>query len=284
MKKLLRFIIAALFVIPVISSCRKYNPDEEIPSYISIPYFTFNADSANQGTSLHDFSDAWVFRGNEFLGVFPIGTKIPVLAEGDTEIKIRPGIKQCGIGDLRSIYGPCQFYIATVNLKRGEVATIVPQFTYFSGVTFSKLESFSSPGTFLTQSPSSDTFLVMYNGPEALPGQGNCAHVYLDNTYLVFDARSGSPHVYTQGSSVFLELHYKTEAELIFSVSDGNIDLRKACSVLPSAEWKKMYVNLTEAISGPFTLTNYYLVLHATLPAGKSSANIYFDNIKLIRQ
>lgn len=284
MKKFTFCFIAA--VIALFLGCSKINPEEEIPSYITVPYYTFNVDSVNQGTSLQYFTDVWAFKGDEFLGCFPIGAKIPVLAEGSTVIKLRPGIKNAGIASLRSMYPMARFYETTVDLKRGQVQTIVPAFEYYPGLTFLKLESFSLPGTFLAQTPSSDTFLVSYNGPESLPGQGNCAFVYLDATYQVFDAQSGSPIPYqVQGSVCYLEMHYKTNVDLFISVSNGGTDLR-LCSKLFDTEgaWKKIYIPLTENLNAAPTLYNFYFVLHASRPANGPDPRIYFDNIKIVRQ
>ncbi|MBC7863896.1 MAG: hypothetical protein IAF38_13050 [Bacteroidia bacterium] len=283
MKKLLVFFSVGLFVFPCLESCKKFmNPDEEIPSYIYVPACTFSADTINQGTRIQKISDVWVFKGNDFLGAFPIGAKIPVLAEGNTEIKMRAGIKNYGIGDLRAIYPITQFYDVNVDLKRGEVVNMTPDFSYFSGITFIKLESFSSPGTFLTQSLSSDTMLVSYTGPEAMPGQGACAYVHLDSTYQVFEALSGFPHPYVQGAITYLEINYKSNVDIAIAVSNGINDVRTVCRLKASATWNKMYAPLTEALNAPSTLSNFFFVIHAV--AANNNADIYFDNIKIIKQ
>jgi hypothetical protein len=179
------------------------------------------------------------------------------------------------------------FYESNVNLVRGQVSSVVPDFQYFTGVTFLKLENFDQPGTFLSKSPSSDTFLVDYSGPESIPGQGYCAHVYLNDTYRVFDAISGSPIPYSvQGAKAYAEIQYKTNVDLVLSVSDGNTDIRPAVTLIgePSPVWKKVYVPLISVLNGPSTLSNFYFVMHASVPGNGTVGEIYFDNIKIIRQ
>lgn len=282
--KNLYFCFIILFSALIFPGCKKLNPDEEIPSYITVPYARLVTDSINQGTALQDFTDVWVFNNNDFIGCYPVGSRVPILAEGNTIIKMRAGIKNAGIGSLRSVYPLVQFYETVVNLQRGQVQTVIPDFQYFSGITFLKLESFSAAGTFLAQTPSSDTFLVTYNGPEALPGQGNCALIHLHNQYQVFDAQSGSAIPYQQGATCYMEIHYKTSLPLYVSVSNGFTDIRNAVVINPSDTWKKMYIPLTDYLNVPPTLTNFYLVLHAMRGASDPEGKIYIDNIKIIRQ
>ena len=268
--------------------CKKINPEEEIPSYIYIPYCKFTSDSLNQGTNLQDFSDVWVFKNNDFLGCYPVGSKIPILAEGNTIIKMRAGIKNVGIESLRSIYPMVQFYETNVNLKRGEVQTIVPDFLYFTGISFLRLESFSNPGTILAPTLSTDTFLSVYSGsgPESIPGQGNCGFIYLDNVYQFFEAISGSAIPYQLPSRLcYLEMHYKSNTDLNISVSNGSTDIR-LCARLFATEgnWKKIYIPLTENLNLAPTLLNFYLVLRASRTGSGPDPRIYIDNIKIIRQ
>ena len=283
-----RLLVLLFSGVIVFYSCKKLNPDEEVPSYIYIPYCDFTSDSLNQGTKLQEFTDVWLFKGDEFIGCYPVGSNIPILAEGNTIIKMRAGIKNVGIASLRSIYPMVQFYETTVNLKRGEIQTVIPTFSYFSGISFLRLESFSSPGTILAPTTSTDTFLNIYSGTglEALPGQGDCGFVYLDNTYQVFDAVSGSAIPYQiQGRICYLEMHYKTNVDLYVSVSNGGTDLRLCARVFDtSGKWKKVYIPLTENLNTAPTLSNFFLVLHASRPGNGPDPRIYMDNIKIIRQ
>ncbi len=272
----------------ILAGCKKINPPEEIPSYLFIPYATFATDSVNQGTMLHDFTDVWVFKGDEFIGCYPTGSRVPVLAEGNTVIKMRAGIKNAGVASLRSIYTLTQFYETTINLKRGQIDTLIPVFEYFSGISFLRMESFSNPGTIFTPTPSSDTFLVNYpgTGSEALDGQGNCGFVYLDQTYQVFEVQTGSSIPYQiQGRVCYLEIQCKTNSDLFVSVSDGANDVR-LCGTIYDTEgrWKKIYIPLTDNLNTFPTLYNFYLILRATRLADKPDPRIYIDNIKVIRQ
>ena len=286
---MIRNLYLNLFLVAVIlSGCKKINPEVEIPSYIYVPYCDFTTDSLNQGTKLQDFTDVWVFNNNDFIGCYPVGSKIPILAEGNTIIKMRAGVKNVGINSLRSIYPMVQFFETTVDLKRGEVKTIVPNFSYFTGVAFLRQESFSNPGTILAPTISSDTFLTVYSGsgPEAISGQGNCGFIYLDNTYQVFDAISGSSIPYQfAGRICYLEMHLKTNVDFFVSVSNGSNDIR-LCSTIFKTDgiWKKVYIPLTDNLNSAPTLTNFFLVLHASRPSAGPDPRIYLDNIKIIRQ
>lgn len=126
----------------------KKSSSDGIPAFIQIPYFTTVTDTLNQGTSIQNYTDVWLYNNNEFLGCFPIGTKIPILADGNTLIRMGAGIKNGGVSDLRSYYPLMHFYETNINLVRGKVASVVPEFNYFTGISFLKLEDFSQAGTF----------------------------------------------------------------------------------------------------------------------------------------
>lgn len=283
-KELLFFVVSSLFLL---SSCSKKSSSDGIPAFIQIPYFTTVTDTLNQGTSIQNYTDVWLYNNNEFLGCFPIGTKIPILADGNTLIRMGAGIKNGGVSDLRSYYPLMHFYETNINLVRGKVASVVPEFNYFTGISFLKLEDFSQAGTFLAKSASSDTFLVKYTGAESIAGQGYCAHVYLNDTYRVFDVISGASIPYSlQTSNCYLEIQYKSNIDLTISVSDGNTDIRPVVTLLAqvSPNWKKVYVPLISQLNGPYWLANFYFVMHASVPGNGTIGEIYFDNIKIIRQ
>ena len=118
------------------SSCDIINPEEEIPAYLSIPSFDLNTDDFSQGTSAHGIQDAWVFVGGELLGAYPLPATVPVLAEGDQDLFILPGIKRNGIS---ATTGPYPFYNpfeTNVTLTRGSVLMVEATTSYASGTIF----------------------------------------------------------------------------------------------------------------------------------------------------
>ncbi len=216
-----------------------------------------------------------------------MGSNIPILAEGNTFLRMGAGIKNAGISDLRSDYPMIHFYESNVNLVRGKVTEVVPDFKYFTGVTFLKLEDFDQSGLSFAKTASSDTMLVKYIGSESIPGQQHCGYVYLDNTYMVFDAMSSASIPYSvQVSKVYMEIQYKSNVDLTISVSDGLSDIRPAVTLKAqsSLSWKKVYIPLIDQLNGPTWLSNFYIVLHAFVPGNGTVGQIYFDNIKIIRQ
>ena len=104
-RKSLQFILICMAVFSF--SCSKFDKEEAVPSYISIPAIKLivpDSLKSQQGTASAKISDAWVYINDVLQGVYELPAKFPVLKEGSNTIKIRAGIKQNGIGSTRPIY------------------------------------------------------------------------------------------------------------------------------------------------------------------------------------
>jgi hypothetical protein len=71
----------------------KDNP-EQIPVYLDIQPFKINETGPGKWQNI---TEAWLYVNGEFLGAYSLPAKVPVLAEGNTEIWVYPGVKENGI-------------------------------------------------------------------------------------------------------------------------------------------------------------------------------------------
>ena len=96
----LRAFPVVLFLL-VLVSCNKFDKEERVPSYISIPAIEFivpDSLKADQGTASAKITDAWIYLDDKLKGIFELPAKFPLLNEGEHSLKVFPGIKQNGIG------------------------------------------------------------------------------------------------------------------------------------------------------------------------------------------
>ena len=81
----------------IFSSCSFLDQSEPTPSFIYVKEFRLKT-LMNQGSSSERITDIWLFNDTEFLGMFPLPAKIPLLLYGEQNLTIQAGIKENGIG------------------------------------------------------------------------------------------------------------------------------------------------------------------------------------------
>ena len=91
-----------IVLVLIFTACEVINPDEDIPSFISINEF----EHTEVGTA--KIVDAWVYIDNDLQGIYPLPNIIPVLKNGEQKRYIAPGIKENGISATRTNY---PFYV-----------------------------------------------------------------------------------------------------------------------------------------------------------------------------
>jgi hypothetical protein len=134
-----------LLVISILYSCETINPEEEIPSFLFIDDVELETSSA-QGLPSANITDVWVYTADEFLGVFPLPAKVPVLADGSSDITAVAGIKKNGITASRLDYPFFSQYNETVELNRNEICSIMPIVNYTID-EFPLVENFEGNGS-----------------------------------------------------------------------------------------------------------------------------------------
>ena len=67
---------------------------EQIPAYLYIKPFTVNA----QGdASWHKVTEGWLYVNGDYLGSYTLPATVPILADGQSEVWLYPGVKKNGI-------------------------------------------------------------------------------------------------------------------------------------------------------------------------------------------
>ena len=120
MKKNSLFLLVLL-----LTACEIINPEEDIPSFISIEEF----EHSDVGTA--KIVDAWVYIDNEIQGIYSLPNTIPILKNGEQKLYIAPGIKENGISATRTNYPFYVWHQEEVNLSQ-DTTFINPRTSYIS--------------------------------------------------------------------------------------------------------------------------------------------------------
>lgn len=274
------------------SSCYKFEGDQTIPSYLKIDSISLDTYYPEEGANTQKITDAWVYINDNLIGVFELPAVVPVLKKGPNDIDIRCGIKLNGISSTRvpyPFYSPVSFenyelYEDSIHVL-GSIET-----KYTPNLEFGWMEDFESSGLTLEEVSTSDTAIkrTIAGDPNAYLSEYSSYSgiVNLTTEKPTWSATSlNSFEIPKQGSSVLLELDFKTDN--YFNVAlllkeYGQFVKIPLLTMNHSSTWNKIYINLGPNISLHPQAEYYKVVIESGLEAGKSSATIYLDNIKLV--
>ncbi len=278
-KQLLTLLLALIFI----SGCKKTDPKINVPSYLEISGYTFNA-LTGEGTASHNFTDVGVYISGEFLGVFPIPCKIPFDKEGVLAVKLKPYIKVNGVSSVRSEYNFVQYHNSDQTFVRGQITSMSPvfEYTHVPG-RFKWLEDFEGNGYSLVPAPGTDTSTITFVTSEKYEGVRCMSLKPTADDPIVVALSSSSYALPFQAAPIYLELHYKTNQEFQVGLMYGTTDLGIVGGVRATTGWSKIYLFLTPYINST-PAPAYKIYFRGLKDSGVLNSEIYIDNIKLLAQ
>ncbi len=250
--------------------------------------------NGTQGSDAHQILDAWVYVAGEFIGVFELPTRIPVLKEGEQELTILAGIKKNGLVNSRVAYPFYAPFEKTINLVPSEIDTLIPTIRYRENVIFPWLEDFEDQSISLERSGSNTTIdsLVITGNSDLVynfDGVSNrfSGEVVSDTGFQIFE--NSSVQLFDlprKGQEIYLEFNYKTDAELIagiYPISGSVVAGVPIVNFFATDEWKKAYVSLKEDVnSAAYAGFDFRVFFHQQTNNTEMVPKIYLDNIKLV--
>ncbi|MFO7722995.1 MAG: PEGA domain-containing protein [Bacteroidales bacterium] len=286
-RKNLRRVAVWCFAIFTLTGCELLDRPEQIPAFVHIPEITLIDNSAvNAGSLSSKIVDAWVYIDDQLIGAFELPCTFPVLMEGEHRITVYAGIYMNGVKTTRVYYPFYTGFEKNITLVPDSIITVQPVVAYSSVVKLPFHENFELGGVMLEDGTKSLTSLFK-TSDSAEVFEGNFSgKVVLNDTDSVFQAVSiQSYQLPTAGGNVFVELNYKSEADIIigiYAIKASQIIAHEVAGVLPKNEWNKIYINLTPAVFRENDALSFKIFFGSLLPSGKSEATVLIDNIKLL--
>lgn len=285
MKKI-EFYLSVIVIALFFGSCDLEK--EPIPAYLHIKPFDVTA-NGNQGTNKQQITDVWVSSATtgDFLGVYELPATLPIIADGNTDLIIEPGILENGISATPNIYRFMTRFETSIDFTAGETDTIQPVTEYNSNVKFAYEEDFDSNNslTVILDTTIEVTTSIISTGAF----EGNSVGFVLDEDNPKMEvATLDFIELPTLGDAVFMEMHYKNEgilqvALLGYQPNNSIPVLVHFLALTPQSDWNKVYIDLTNQLVGfgP-QFTDFRILLGAQLPEGETSATYMIDNIKVM--
>ena len=267
--------------------CEIFDKPEQIPSYIKIEAVGLQDNaSINEGSLSNKIVDVWIYIDDQLIGAFELPCLFPVLLEGEHEIAVYAGIYMNGVRTTRVYYPFYSVWKDSINLVPDSIVTLSPVVTYHDLIKMPLHESFESAGVNLEADQKSVAVLTKTSDKSEVFEGNYSGKVVLnkdDSIYLGVSIQEYQ--LPTAGGHVFLEMDYKTEADIIvglYAIKPAQILQLEVAGVKPRDEWGKIYINLTPTVFRENDALSFKIFLGSVLPAGKTEATILIDNIKLI--
>lgn len=258
---------------------------EPIPAFLTI-----------QSIEVQDFPDqninhAWVYADGQLLGAFPLPATVPVLADGDTEIQLFPGVDENGNFLTPNIYPFFKKLVKTMPLVAGETAVLQPVLSYDLTTVQPLTDDFDNGSRQFVEDNDLDPFTKLETISTGGVANSQAGKITLDTAHRFFETRSLPLDDLPFDRPVWLEISYKADFKFQIGLA-GFVGGQPETAlyfqtIFPKTTWTKMYVNLTGAIKlSEFDV--YKIGLKTTLPVdadGKlelQNGSVWVDNIRLV--
>ena len=284
----------AVAVALLLVACQPQELAQPVPAYLYLQPFELRTQEAGQGSASSKITEGWLSVDGAFLGAYSLPALVPVLAEGEHEISLQAGIRDNGISRTPEVYPFFTTYRTTRVLRPDIVDTLQPVTRYLDRTRFSLIDDFDRGPTVFrdirigtTDNALRPTEEVVFEGSASgvirLSAQSPVVELASEVRYSDLDAES--PFVY-------LEVNYRSEVPVVWGLIAYRFGVPGDGTALfepgfrPSAEWNKIYFNLSPLIAAG-NFSEYQLALRAAIPeeAGRpvvQEASIWLDNIKLV--
>lgn len=274
------------------------------PTYLALPSLELRTDFPSEGTASNAITTAWVFDGNEGLGVYELPATFPApLEKGPHDFIIYPGVNLNGIQSVRAIYDAFQPVMISREVNApGTLDTL--QFSlaertteYNPNYQINIVENFDQSGLNFQSTSRSDTTMTKVKDPDSVfrykppyasdpEGNGAAGFIGLSPERSEGSFTSVSTYSLPRGlQNLYLELNYRTTVPLeigLEAILPNGPRRAPSVELFPKMEWNKLHLDLITEYQGFQNASGFKVFLRARLPKGQTSGRVFLDNIKFI--
>ena len=292
MRKLLLFQLLLLLLF----SCK--NREAATPAYITINAFTIETDYSTEYTASSKITTVWVEANDEYIGVFELPIRFPIIANGPTKLRITPGINLNGSLSLRNIYDAYTVFEQTLDLYPGDEIELKSNGKdhivtgYNPNASIILIEDFEGAGINFKPTLKSDTTLLrtsdstlVFSEPGLNELNEKSGMVIMPEGNAVVEYESLQTfELLGFNTNIYLEVNYRCDVPVTFGVFANETSQRVQAPVVtvnPTDEWKKIYINLVTEVSGNPDAVDFNIFFGA-INTDNSHPEIFVDNLKLV--
>lgn len=282
-------VLLYLVLVGMLSACIKNNPD---PSWIEVNPFVLVSNpslSGSEGQLTKDFRDVWLYIDDQMIGCFQTPFKIPILKEGNVNIKIYPAVRNNGIATDKKIYPFMNVYEINSKLVKNQTLTVNPVTSYVNNSNF-WIEDFEDASIKIQDDPNTSLASLFISSDNLTPFNGfNYGKVVLTELDSIWVANTTEQLPIAKNKPCFMEVDYYNTNSFVQGFlalnTNGSIYQDNAGfneQPVNTVKWKKMYIELTELIGNSANGSNFIQTFKAKLDSLQTETFICIDNIKIV--
>lgn len=282
-------VLLYLVLVGMLAACIKNNPD---PSWIEVNSFvllTNPALSGSEGQLSQDFRDVWLYIDDQMVGCFQTPFKIPILKDGNVNIKIYPAVRNNGISGDKKIYPFMNVYEINSKLVKNQTLTVNPVTSYVDNLNF-WIEDFEDASIKIQDDPNTSLASMFITSDNLTPFSGfNYGKVILNELDSVWVANTTEQLSIPKNKPCFMEVDYYNtntfvQGFLALNLNGNNYQDNAGFNEqsFSAVKWKKMYIELTELIGYSTNGSNFIQTFKANLDSLQTETFICIDNIKIV--
>lgn len=294
---ILNRLIFIAFVAFLLHGCQTLDKPELIPAFIQVDYFTLSSDS-NEGSTSSKIKDCWVYADDMLIGVFELPAKVPVLLNGDVNIRIYPGIYKNGVEEERVIYPFYTYLDTTINFAPESVVNISPMITYQENLNF-WVEDFEDPGfKWNVFANNSDTTMFIAKQTQYSDlFEGDAGLIKMSSNNVLCEMRTDEPSFSDLPRDLtipaYFEMDYKCNHSFQFGLLDDNSGLsayNKTTLITfnPTTDengipqWNKTYLYIPDVTNFYQNANNFDFFMNVFNNDATDGIEVYVDNMKVV--
>lgn len=275
------FLRVTLFIF-LITSCKKHGPAD--PAFFiktSTPLVVTK--KASEGSGSNKITDLFLYVNGQYQGAYPVGKLMPIVTKGEpVRINIFAGIKNNGIGQTRIAWNFYQYLQIDTLVESGKTIERPFHFNYNQYTKFKWIEDFDANATTIINSPISNVAYSIAAPADSYEGKSLQLEIAPNSSAIIAQVESSGTYALPVGSSdVYLELDYKCNQPFEVGLFGGS-ELKAALNVSPQANWNKIYIQLSNAVSNAPVYNSYKVYFRMLKTADNDNPKLFLDNIKLI--
>lgn len=282
-------VLLYLVLVGMLAACIKNNPD---PSWIEVNSFvllTNPALSGSEGQLSQDFRDVWLYIDDQMVGCFQTPFKIPILKDGNVNIKIYPAVRNNGISGDKKIYPFMNVYEINSKLVKNQTLTVNPVTSYVDNLNF-WIEDFEDASIKIQDDPNTSLASMFITSDNLTPFSGfNYGKVILNELDSVWVANTTEQLSIPKNKPCFMEVDYYNtntfvQGFLALNLNGNNYQDNAGFNEqsFSAVKWKKMYIELSELIGNSINGSNFVQTFKANLDSLQTETFICIDNIKIV--
>jgi hypothetical protein len=290
-----------LFSSIILTSLLGCNRTAEVPVYLRIDDFRIETDFSTEGTASSKITTVWVEVDGEDVGAYELPVTAPIIASGNTNLRIIPGINLNGQLALRNQYEFYEPYIRNFDFIPGEEIHIKTGNNNFPVTGYNqnfadiiRLEDFEGAWVNFEPTQQSDTSLMVTQDAGEIfsedgldePNEKSGKVVLRKGNSIAEFSSINAYDLPAFSQNVYLEVNYKCEIPVVFGVivQQPNVAPFRApvVTVLPNDEWNKIYINLVSEVSAYPNAINFKIFFGAINTDVNNNYEFFVDNLKVV--